>query len=59
MTNGQDGDGVVLVSSAELQGAKTFYYEGSCNGFNYFHNTMLRPKTNKDIYNKIIEILES
>lgn len=58
MSQGKDGDGVVLVSSAELSGANITYIQGKCDGFNYLHNELLNPNKYPEVYEKIVEILE-
>ncbi|MGV8150233.1 MAG: esterase/lipase family protein [Candidatus Woesearchaeota archaeon] len=54
--NGYDGDGIVLTSSSEMKGYKTYYIEGNCTTTGYMHSAMLEkyPQVTKII----IELLE-
>lgn len=52
------GDGIVKNNSSYLSYAKNYYVNGTCNGFTYFHNTILDAKLYTEGYNIVKEILK-
>ena len=58
-TFGEDGDGIVHTSSAELDFAENYYFTGSCDLIDNFHRDMIKPSRYPEIYDTIIDILLS
>ena len=50
---GENGDGVVKNSSAYLPWANNFYINGTCGGFDFLHQEMLKPEKYPEVYNLI------
>ena len=53
------GDGIVKNNKSYLSFLKNYYVNGTCNGFTYFHNTILDAKLYTEGYNIVKEILDS
>ncbi len=57
--DGEDGDGVVLVESAYLEGANNTYINGSCTTFEKLHTEILDPTQYPETLSVLKEILIS
>ena len=57
-TYGQDGDGVVMNSSAYLSFAKNYYVNGTCSGFDYFHNRIINPLKTPEIKDVVLKAMK-
>ena len=53
--DGKDGDGVVLKENAQLEGAKTYFVKGSCEGLETWHTEMLHDTK---VYDAIVEVVK-
>lgn len=57
----ETGDGIVKNSSQYLDYASNYYIKGACNelGFEFFHQTILRPEKYPEVYSIIKQILDN
>ena len=54
---GENGDGVVKNSSAYLSWANNSYINGTCEGFDFLHQEMLKPEKYPEVYNLIKDFI--
>jgi uncharacterized alpha/beta hydrolase family protein len=59
MGNNNNGDGIVQNRSAYLEWANNYYVNGSCNGVEYLHNTVLSPEKHPEVYELLRKILKN
>jgi pimeloyl-ACP methyl ester carboxylesterase len=52
-----DGDGVVLVENAELEGANNYVVKGSCDKFKTLHTDLLDVDSYPEVYEIILDVL--
>jgi pimeloyl-ACP methyl ester carboxylesterase len=55
--DGEDGDGIVVNSSAYLSWADNYYVNGSCMGFEYLHTDLVRPAKAGAVYDLVYGFL--
>jgi hypothetical protein len=53
----QDGDGIVLVNSAELDGVNNFVINGTCSKLSYLHTDLLDVDKYPETFNQILSAL--
>lgn len=53
--DGKEGDGVVLKENGQLEGAKTYFVKGSCDGLETWHTEMLHDTK---VYDVIVEAVK-
>src|SRR3989338_5321372 len=53
--DGKEGDGVVLKENGQLEGAKTTFVKGSCDGLETWHTEMLHKKK---VYEAVVEAVK-
>ncbi len=58
MMDGEEGDGVVLKDHAQLEGAKTTFVKGSCEGLETLHTQMLDVEKYPEVYSAIVEAVK-
>ena len=56
--DGKEGDGVVLKENAQLDGAKTTFVKGSCEGLGMLHTEMLDVTKYPEVYTAIVEAVK-
>jgi len=55
--DGEDGDGIVTVTSASLDDSTIHLVNGSCRGTTFLHSEMLNPHKYPEAYDIIVDIL--
>ncbi len=56
-TEGEDGDGIVQKDNAVLEGARNYFVNGTCSGFNFLHSEIILPNKHPEVYEILREIL--
>jgi hypothetical protein len=52
-----EGDGVVLVKNAILEGAENIEIKGDCEGLHFLHSSMLNPEKYNKVYVELIKLI--